>query len=230
MRARRRLVLSIACGVCAALAVLVYASMVRSGERAAREEALARYGGEQVEVYVASRDIAAGDTIRTSDVRRQLWLADLLPADCVSSEQDVVGAVAGSSILANEPVSKARLGNTASDIAVPAGLCAVSVPMQDVRAVGGAIDRGSLVDVYADTAEGARPLGRNLLVLATSGSDGALSGRSSLSWVTLAVTPESVQELLSASKSQNLYLALPSTEGAATSPTPAEAGESRATA
>jgi pilus assembly protein CpaB len=212
MSARRRLVISIVCGLCAAIAMLAYVSMVRSSERAAREEALARYGGEQVEVYVAAHDIAAGDTIHSSDVRKQLWLADLLPVDCISSDQDVVGAVAGSSILANEPVSKARLGNTSADLSVPAGLNAVSIPMQDVHAVGGAISRGSLVDVYTDSGTGVRMLGKNLLVLDTSGSDEVLQSHSSLSWVTLAVTPESVQELLNASKSECLYLTLPSTE------------------
>lgn len=196
------------------MAVLAYASQVRSEERVAREEALARYGGEQVEVCVASHDIAAGDTIKVSDVQRELWLSDLLPSECISNENEVVGAVAGSSILAKEPISRARLGNTNSDIDVPVGLCAVSIPAQDVRAVGGAIGRGSLVNVYANSASGVTLLGENLLVLATSGSEkSSSSSHSTLSWVTLAVTQESVQELLAASKSEALYLTLPGVEG-----------------
>jgi len=215
MSARRRLITGIVCGLLAAVAVLAYASSVRASERAAREEALARYGGEQLEVCVASRDIAAGDTIRASDITHEMWLADLLPAECVSDDGEAVGAVAGTSILANEPISRARLGNANADISVPPGLCAVSIPTQDVRAVGGAVSRGSLVNVYSNTGGGVLLLGENLLVLATSGSDKGSSGtRASLSWVTLAVTPQSVQELLSASKSETLYLTLPSTESA----------------
>lgn len=210
MTARRRLIISIACATLAALAMLAYASSVRASEKAARDDALARYGGEQVEVYVAAHDLAAGETIDTSDVKRMPWLVDLLPADCIPSDEDIAGSVVGSTILANEPVSRQRLGSTGTDVSVPPGLCAVSIPMQDVQAVGGAVRSGSLVNLYADTGSGVGLLGENLLVLATNGGSAGASGtRSTLSWVTLAVTPDSVQELLAASQSGTLFLTLP---------------------
>ena len=55
------MVAGIACGVLCAACVLAYLTSVRGEADAARAEALARYGGEQVEVCVARRDVAAAD-------------------------------------------------------------------------------------------------------------------------------------------------------------------------
>ena len=65
------------------------------------------------------------------------------------------------------------------------------------------------MDVYAQTDSGSKLLGKELLVLATS-SGGVEGG--SLSWITLAVTPESVEELLSVSQSSKLSFVLPGQE------------------
>lgn len=212
MSARSRLVFGIVCGVLAAGLVLVYATSVHAEEQAAREEALARYGGEQVEACVATRDIAAGEKISAGDVKSQLWLADLLPADSITRTDEVIGATTRISLLANEPISRAHLGQAASAIEVPDGLCAVSIPAQDVSAVGGAVTKGTKVNVYSTTDNGVVLLGEDLLVLdtsnATEGED-VLGGSPALSWVTLAVSPDSVQQILTASERETLYLALP---------------------
>ena len=51
----------------------------RGGAR--RADALARYGGDQVEVCVAKRDIAAGETVDSGAIETRLWVADLLPPE-----------------------------------------------------------------------------------------------------------------------------------------------------
>jgi pilus assembly protein CpaB len=214
MSTRKRFIVGAACSVCAVALVLVYAAQVRAQEREVREEALARYGGEQVEVCVATRTIAIGEKLDARNTTQCLWVADLLPADCVTSLEQVESAVAGSTILANEPISKARLGTETQELEVPAGLCAVSIPSQDVRAVGGAIVCGSRVNVYASTDTGVVLLGENLLVLETNNTSQEVSSTHTvLSWVTLAVTPQSVQQLLNASRMGNLYLTLPAETG-----------------
>lgn len=210
----KRLAIGIVCGVIAAVSMFLYASQVRAEEKAAREESLARYGGEQVEVCVAVTSIPAGALIEADDVEVRMWLADLLPADCITDPALVVGAVAASAILENEPISERRLGADGGEVAVPDGLCAVSVPFREEDAVGGAIRRGSLVNVYSTSDSGVVLVGENLLVLDTNNSSEGASARSALAWVTLAVTPESVQELLSVARSEHLYLALPALEGA----------------
>ena len=83
MRRRKTTVAGIACGVLCAACVLAYLTSVRGEADAARAEALARYGGEQVEVCVARRDVAAGEKLDASAVETKLWVADLLPADAV---------------------------------------------------------------------------------------------------------------------------------------------------
>ena len=83
MRRRKTMVAGIACGVLCAACVLAYLTSVRGEADAARAEALARYGGEQVEVCVARRDVAAGEKVDAAAVETRLWVADLLPADAV---------------------------------------------------------------------------------------------------------------------------------------------------
>ena len=88
------MVAGIACGVLCAACVLAYLTSVRGEADAARAEALARYGGEQVEVCVARRDVAAGEKVDAAAVETRLWVADLLPADAVRAAGDVVGRTA----------------------------------------------------------------------------------------------------------------------------------------
>ena len=205
------MIVGIACGLWAACCMLLDAGQVRANDRSAREAALDRDGSEQVEVYVAQRDIAFGQVISADDVAPRLWLADLLPADCATDARSVVGMTATSTILANEPIPLQRVG-TSGSLDVPAGLCAVSVPTQDTLAVGGAVDKGSLVDVYASGNDGVVLLGQRILVLETSSSAAGSSRSGSLSWITLAVTQESVEELLNASRAGKLYITLPGQE------------------
>ena len=223
MKGRKRMIAGVACGVLAALLMMVYMADVRAQALASREDAVQRYGGDTVEVCVATRNIPSGEMLRDSDVSMQLWVVDLLPDNVATSKGDVVGKTAQVTILANEPIAAAKVGDAISTLSVPEGLCAVSVPSQDVLAVGGAIKSGSLVNVYSTGSSGAVLIGENILVLETSNSGagidsggsvfGNASGRASVAWVTLAVTPESVEQLITASKHDGLYFALPGASG-----------------
>jgi len=192
--------------VAAVVLMLLYVASVRAEESTSRKEALARYGGEQTEVCVASRDILPGETINATNTATGTWLSTLLPQGVFTSLEDAQGKEVSTTILANEPVCEARL-DMGEGVDVPDGLCAVSVPTQDVRAVGGALQPGSRIDVYVQGNSGVSLLGQGLLVLDTSAQGS--SKASSLSWVTLAVTSESVQQLLNASATQELFLVLP---------------------
>ena len=149
MKRSRTTIIGIACGLACAACVFAYAQGVRGEADAARAEALARYGGEQLEVCVAKRDIAAGESVDASAVETRLWVADLLPAEAFRSSDDVVGKKASSTILAGEVLSERRFRDAGSRLDVPEGLTALSVPAKDVQAVGGAVAAGSRVDVYA---------------------------------------------------------------------------------
>ena len=142
-------------------------------------------------------------------------MADLLPADAVRAAGDVVGRTATSSILAGEVLSTRRFGEASTSIDVPAGFAALSVPAKTVQAVGGALAPGSRADLYASGDTATAAVARDVLVLATSagGADGAAAA--DVTWVTVAVKPESVQEVIAASRKAELYFALPAAgEGA----------------
>ncbi len=209
MKRGRTTAIGIACGLACAACVFAYVQGVRGEADEARAEALARYGGEQLEVCVAKRDIAAGETVEAASIETRLWVSDLLPDEAVRNANDVVGKTASSPVLAGEVVSLRRFRGEESQLDVPAGLTAVSVPAKDVQAVGGAVVAGSRADVYVTGATTTEALARDVLVLATSAAgQGGRSGEG-VSWVTVAVEPESAQEIVSAAQKEELYFTLP---------------------
>ena len=209
-RQRKQTVIALVCAVVAAAAVFAYTASVKSEAAVQRAAAIERYGGQTTQVVVATADIPVGQAIDGSNVQIQEWLVDLLPAgEVATSLEQVSGQIAQTGIARNEPVLLGRVGNGISRISVPEGLAAVTVSADDVLAVGGAIKAGSFVNVYVETAKGTvELLGERILVLETS--DAAEGGKEQVAWVTLAVTPESVSELISASAKGTIHFALPS--------------------
>lgn len=229
MRRKKTLLVGLLCGLVCAACVFMYTQSVREEADSARAEALAKYGGDQLEVCVASRDIAAGEVVGASDVELRMWLADLLPADAVRNVSEVVGRQASSSILAGEVVSSQRFQSVGSAIEVPSGMCAVSVPAKEVQAVGGAIAPGSLVDVYATGSTSTEVLAQGVQVLATGQAlqdNTSSSSSGAASWVTLAVLPSQVQEMVAAAAKSELYFTLPGS-GARGASSPDEVDTSR---
>ena len=224
---KKRLAVAAACGLIAALLLGLYANDLRTQASSSRSQALADYGGEQVEILVATRDIAAGEILDESNVTYRTWLVDLLPAGVARDITEVTGKTTAVSILRNEPIAVAKLGERATQIVVPDGLCAVCIPADDVQAVGGALVPGMTVDVYAVGASGVSLVAQDVLILETSngfgtattstgsGSSslfGGSSSRAALKWVTVAVDERTVQEILSAARDRNLCLVLPGSD------------------
>ena len=209
MKQKQMTAVAIGCGAACALCMGLFMASVQGQADAARAEALARYGGEQVEVCVATRDIASGERVDLSAVETKLWVADLLPENAVRSNGDVVGRTATSPILKGEVVSEKGFENSRTSIEVPAGKQAVSVPAKAVQAVGGAVRPGMNVDVYSAGDSSTTAIARSVLVLATSvGESGSLTS-SDAGWITLAVEPEKTQEIIAASNKTNLYFVIP---------------------
>ena len=210
MKRNRTAVFGVLCGLVCAACVVGYTQSVRGEADAARAEALARYGGEQLEVCVAKRDIAAGETVDAGAVESRLWVADLLPGEAIRDASQAVGKKASSAILAGEVLSERRFQEVGSQIDVPEGLSAVSVPAKDVQAVGGAVSTGSRVDMYATGGTSTDVIADDVLVLATSASSAEGSSDAEVAWITIAVEAESVQEIVAAAQRAELYFALPS--------------------
>ena len=199
---------SIACGVLCAAFVAGFMANVQREADAARAEALARYGGEQVEVCVATRDIGAGERVDLSAIEMRLWVADLLPEEPIRESSEIIGKTTSSSIVKGEVISQKRFESD-RDALVPEGKAAVSVPAKAVRAVGGAIRPHMSVDVYSSGGSTTTVLARDVLVLDSSvGSSSSLTSSDS-GWITLAVDPDRVEEIVAASNKTDLYFVLP---------------------
>lgn len=213
-RQRKQTAIAICCGVLAALCVFAYTATIKSEASMARAAAIQQYGGEHVPVLVATKTIPIGGTVDESNATVQEWLVDFLPqGQAAQSHEQLEGLVAQSEIRVNEPILLERVGDGSSRITVPDGLAAASVASDDVLAVGGAIRAGSVVDVYVEAASGEiTMIGERILVLETSTPDDA--GDKQISWVTLAVTPSSVSELISASARGTIHFVLPGNSAA----------------
>ena len=79
--------------------------------------------------------------------------------------------------------------------------------------MGGAVAAGSRVDVYATGGTSTDVLASGVLVLATSASAQESTTDAKVSWITVAVAPESVQEIVAAAQKTELYFTLPGSEG-----------------
>ena len=214
MKQKKTVVASVACGVVCAVCVGAFVLNVQHDADAARAEVLARFGGEQVEVCVATRDIVAGERVDSSAVESRLWVADLLPESAVRMSAEVVGKTATSPILKGEVVSTKRFESDHGALDVPAGKEAVSVPAKSVQAVGGAVRSGMVVDVYSSGDANTAALASGVMVLdASVGKSGSISSGDS-GYITLALDPERVQEVIAAANKSSLYFVLPGERGA----------------
>lgn len=198
-------------GLLCVVCLLVYVSSVRTQADSARMEAMEKYGGEKIEVFVAKKDIYPGETLNNSNVELKVWLSDLLPDEALVNADSAWGKQVSSLVVKGEVVSEKRFRSDVVEIEVPEGLVALSVPAKDVQAVGGSLFPGNYVDVYA-TGTQTTCLGKKVLVLATNASEGEKGSKASVSWVTLAVSPEKAQEYVTASQSMDIYFTLPAFE------------------
>ena len=211
---RKQAIIAIGCGILAAACVFAYTASIKSEASIARASAIQQYGGERTQVIVATADIPIGTEIDQSNTCVQEWLVDLLPhGQAARSYEQTDGQVAQVEIKKNEPVLLERIGDGSSRITVPDGLSAASVSSDDVLAVGGAIRAGSVVDVYVETSKGEITLiGERILVLETSTPEGSKDEQ--ITWVTLAVKPSSVSELIAASSKGAIHFVLPGNSAA----------------
>ena len=202
MKRSVRLAISVVTGIAAAVVALAYASSVRQEAQAAQQEALARYGGELVAVCVASRDIEPGDMIDEGNVVVEEWVTSLLPPEAMTSLGDVAGPE-------RAVLSPVYFETQSGSLEIPADKVAVCVASDPQHAVGGSLARGDTVDVYVSDAE----IADRLLSARVLDTSALAQGGGDLSWVTLAVDPERVSEVLAAMSAGQITLVAPGRDG-----------------
>jgi pilus assembly protein CpaB len=213
---KRPIVFVVLAGMGALLAAIVVFSAIKK-----RESEVQRAMANTVQIVVAASDIPVGTKIEPDSVRLIRWSRDGMPQGAFTDPQAVAGAFAKSSFLANEPVvaSKLFIGEKATGVMpllIPAGMRAMSVPVDEVSDIAGFVTPHSRVDVLvavAGTGPGevsfSRIVLQNIEVLAVAQEiEHAKNEPQVVKVVTLLVTPADAEKLTLASREGLLRLAM----------------------
>jgi pilus assembly protein CpaB len=178
----------------------------------------------QRSVVLAARALPIGTQITERDVKVVAWPADSLVPGALTSLADVVNRGLLAAVLENEPITANKLAaaNTGAGLppAIPHGMRAISVRVNDVIGVAGFVIPGSRVDlVVTIRREGdsmARTVASNVQVL-TEGTrqeqekPAADDKADSTTVVTLMVTPEDAERIALAQSEGQIMLVLRNT-------------------
>ena len=205
MSFKYRIALSIACAVLAALIFLSYGDHIRADAEQVRSEAIARYGGEIVSIVVSNRTLEAGETISAADVTQCDWVADLVPEGAFTNLDEVIGKGVTVPIAKGAPVCDLNFRTNDEQLEVPQGMVAVSVPLTDRTGVPVEVVAGSNVIAYATSDEGTTLVTEDVVVLSMPES----SSIGAAATLTLAVSPDAVPVVLTASAEGTLRIVVP---------------------
>ncbi len=213
---RRPIVFVILAGLGAVLAAIVVFSAIRK-----RETEVQRAMAHTVQLVVAANDIAVGTKIDVGAVRLVRWARDSVPPGAFTDPQAVAGAFAKSGFVANEPMvaSKLFMGQMTSGVMpllIPAGMRAMSVPVDEVSDIAGFVEPHTRVDILvavAGTGPGEPSFSRivlqNIEVLAVAQEIEHVKDAPEVAKVvTLLVTPVDAEKLTLASREGLLRLAM----------------------
>jgi pilus assembly protein CpaB len=174
-------------------------------------------------VVVAASDLDVGADITRNDVRLIDWPTSAMPAGAISNPDDVIGRGLILPVIQNEPFLPMKLASKEAGAglppAIPAGLRAVSVRVNEVIGVAGYVLPGTHVDVVATVSptqqQGdmtSKVILTNVLVLAAGTKiergDPDKNKPMPVSVVTLLVDPEEGERLTLASTEGKIQLAL----------------------
>ena len=151
---RRPIIFILLAGLGAILAAIVVFSALRN-----RESEVQRAMAHTVEVVVAARDIPLGEKLQPDAVKLVRWARDGVPQGAFTDPNAVVGSFAKNQFVANEPVvaSKLFMGEKTSGVMpllIPAGMRAMSVPVDEVADIAGFVAPHTHVDILAAVSQG----------------------------------------------------------------------------
>ena len=174
------------------------------------------------QVVVAASDLDIGTELGRSDIRIIDWPANAVPAGAFSDPKDVMGRGIVLPIIQNEPILPMKLASKEAGSglppAIPPGLRAVSVRVNEVIGVAGYVLPGTRDDVVATVS----PTGQNndmtskvvltnVQVLAAGTKIDRETDKNKpmpVSVVTMLVNPEEAERLTLASTEGKIQLAL----------------------
>ncbi len=186
-------------------------------------------------VIVAAADLELGAELKSDDLRAIEWPANSIPVGAFGRPQDLIGRGLIVPVVQNEPILEAKLApkeaGTGLPPAIPSGMRAMSVRVNEVIGVAGYVLPGTHVDVLATASPtDQRPDTTTKLVLPnvqvlTAGTKmeqpGDKQGKAQpVTVVTLLVTPEQAERLTLASTEGKIQHALRNPLDQSAPPTP----------
>src|SRR6202046_2653194 len=213
---KRPIVFVILAAMGAMLAAIVVFSAIRK-----RESEVQRALAHTVEVVVAANDIPLGAKLDPGAVKLVRWARDSVPQGAFTDPQAVAGSFAKSEFVASEPIvaSKLFMGQMTSGVMpllIPAGMRAMSVPVDEVSDIAGFVAPHTRVDILvavAGTGPGEPSFSRivlqNIEVLAVAQEIEHVKDQPEVvKVVTLLVSPVDAEKLTLASREGLLRLAM----------------------
>lgn len=203
--------LAILLAVVATIAVFAYVNNVRNE---------AKTGATDVAVVVAKQDIPVGtrlDSLLSAGAFGTISVASAdLVKDAITSLDALKGKTTSAAIVEGEQITSARLeGSTTlagGSLGIPKGEQAVTVPLDISRVVGGVLQRGDHVTVYATFSQGGQAGTTVTLIpdaLVLKAEDSGTTGSSTTTQnVTLALHPTDNQKLIFAQEQGTVWFGL----------------------
>jgi len=173
------------------------------------------------QVVVAATDLQIGVEIKKDDIRLIEWPENAMPAGAIHDPNEVIGRGIVLPLVQNEPFLPMKLASKEAGAglppAIPQGMRAVSVRVNEVIGVAGYVLPGTHVDVVATVSPTSQAgdmtskvILTNVLVLAagTKIEQSENNKPMPVSVVTMLVTPEEAERLTLASGDGTIQLAL----------------------
>lgn len=170
-------------------------------------------------VVVAARDIPLGAVLDLEDLTVVDWPSEAVPAGFQSQMSDLVGRAAVSPMRRNEPVLDTKLAGLGAQgglsAAIPEGMRALSVRVDEVVGVAGFVQPGSRVDVLVTLTTGVsqpqtRSILQNIQTLAAGQTyqNDPEGNPQVVPVITLLVSPEQAEILTLAANQGRIQMAL----------------------
>src|SRR5438067_6373767 len=123
-------------------------------------------------VVVAAADLDVGAELGRDDIRIIDWPANAVPKDAFADPKDVMGRGRGMPRIQNEPILPMKLASKEAGAglppAIPPGLRAVSVRVNEVIGVAGYVLPGTRVDIVATVSPTDRKIDTTTKVILTN--------------------------------------------------------------
>jgi pilus assembly protein CpaB len=213
---RRSLLFMMLAGVAALVAALVVYSALKRREREV-QEAMA----QSVNLVVAAHDLHIGSLLDPTAVKLARWSRDSMPPGAFTDVSAVAGKYTKTPFVENEPIIADRLFAGVKNagmlpLLIPAGMRAMSVPVDEVSDIAGFVLPGAHVDILVsitDKSTGGEPFSKivlqNVEVLAVAQEiESTKDEPKVVKVVTVLLSPEEAERLTLASHDGTLRLAL----------------------